>query len=265
MLNIKKIPIGKIKPAAYNPRKNLQPGDPEYEKLLKSIDEFDCVELLVYNRRTGNLVSGHQRLRILAARDDTEVTCSVVDLPLGKEKTLNIALNKIAGTWDNEKLATLLNELIRVPDFDFELTGFELPEASKLIDEILLQRNPEEDDFDFESELEQITKPQTKPGQLIELGPHRILCGDSTKFPNVEKLIGNCKAKLIFLDPPYAQNYRGGAVGKDRTIGKLKNGQRHWDDLSDADYMALLTKALVTHIISPMARRLCIYGLPLQR
>ncbi len=244
MLNVERIPISKIKPAAYNPRKDLKPGDPEYEKLLKSIDEFDCVEPLVWNRRTGKLIGGHQRLKILAARGDTEVTCSVVDLPLGKEKTLNLALNKIAGTWDNEKLATLLNELIRVPDFDFELTGFELPEASKLIDEILLQRNPEVDDFDFESELEQITKPQTKPGQLIEIGPHRILCGDSKKFPNVEKLMGNSKAKLIFLDPPYGINYRGGAVGKDRTKGYLQQGENHWDDLSDADYMALLTKAL---------------------
>jgi len=98
MLNIRKIPISKIKPAAYNPRKSLLPGDPEYEKLLKSIDEFDCVEPLVWNRRSGNLVGGHQRLKILAARGDTEVMCSVVDLSPEREKALNLALNRISGS-----------------------------------------------------------------------------------------------------------------------------------------------------------------------
>ena len=73
MLDIRNIPIGKIKPAAYNPRKDLQTGDAEYQKLLKSLDEFDCVEPLIWNRRTGNLVGGHQRFKILLARGDREV------------------------------------------------------------------------------------------------------------------------------------------------------------------------------------------------
>ena len=62
--------------------------------------------------------------------------CSVVDLPLEKEKALNIALNKISGCWDEGKLAVLLDELIRVPEFDFEVTGFDLPQASQLIDQL---------------------------------------------------------------------------------------------------------------------------------
>jgi ParB-like chromosome segregation protein Spo0J len=59
---IQKIAISKIKPAAYNPRKDLKPGDPEYLKLAKSMKEFDLVEPLVWNKRSGNLVGGHQRL-----------------------------------------------------------------------------------------------------------------------------------------------------------------------------------------------------------
>lgn len=244
MPNIRQIPISQINPAPYNPRKYLEPGDPEYERLLKSIDEFDCVEPLVWNRRTGNMVSGHQRLKILLARGDTEVMCSVVDLSPEREKVLNLALNKISGYWDNEKLATLLNELIRVPGFDIELTGFDLPEASKLIDEILLQRNPEEDDFDVESELQQIVEPKTKPGELIELGPHRILCGDCTDTANIKRLMENRKARLVCMDPPYAVGYRGGRVGKDWEYKLRQDGEKYWDEMSVSCYQELLTKSL---------------------
>lgn len=244
MVTISRIRTSKIKPAAYNPRKDLQPSDPEYEKLLKSITEFYCVEPLVWNRQTGNLVGGHQRFKILKGRGDTEVICSVVDLPPEKEKALNVALNKISGSWDNEKLATLLDELIRVPEFDVGITGFELPEASKLIDEILLQKNTEYDDFDIESELAKIDKPKTRPGELIQLGPHRIICGNCTDHDIVKRLIGNEKARMIFTDLPYAVDYHGGTVGKDRIKGKLQEGQKPWDDLSDVDYLNLLTVAL---------------------
>ncbi len=244
MPNIRTIPISKIKPAAYNPRKDLTPGDAEYEKLLRSIDEFDCVEPLVWNRRTGNLVSGHQRLKILIARSDTDVMCSVVDLPLEKEKALNLALNRITGTWDDEKLAALLDELIRIPEFDLEVTGFDLPEASQLIDQLLLENTDEDDDFDVEAELGKIVKPKTKPGELIELGPHRIICGDCTDIANIKRLMENKKAQIVYNDPPYSVNYRGGAVGKDRTRGKLKNGKKHWDDLSTNSYLKLLTESL---------------------
>ena len=79
-MDVQRIPLARIKAAAYNPRKDLRPGDPEYEKLRRSIERWDLVEPLVWNRRTGNLVGGHQRLKILEARGDTEVEVSVVDL-----------------------------------------------------------------------------------------------------------------------------------------------------------------------------------------
>ena len=64
-MQLKTIPISKIKPAAYNPRHDLKPGDPEYDKLKRSIDQFGCVEPLIWNQRSGNLVGGHQRFKIL--------------------------------------------------------------------------------------------------------------------------------------------------------------------------------------------------------
>ncbi len=241
MIKIEKITISRLNPAPYNPRKNLQPDDPEYKKLLRSIDEFDCVQPLVWNRRTGNLVGGHQRLKILIARGNKEVLCSIVDLPPEKEKALNLALNKISGAWDEDKLAVLLDELISVPDFDVEVTGFDLPEVSEIIDSLL---HSDSDEFDVESELAKITKSQTKPGEIIKLGPHRLLCGDSTKAKDLQKLMGDKQAQLIFTDPPYAVNYRGGAVGKDCTKGKLAKGKKHWDDMTANSYEQLLVKSL---------------------
>ena len=62
---IQKIPIGQLNTAAYNPRKDLQPGDPEYEKLKRSMQEFGYVEHIVWNKKTGNIVGGHQRYKII--------------------------------------------------------------------------------------------------------------------------------------------------------------------------------------------------------
>ena len=90
-MRIEKIPIEKLNPAKYNPRKDLQPGDPEYEKLKKSIEEFGYVEPIVWNERTGNVVGGHQRLKILKELGRTEIEVTVVDLDEIKEKTLNLS------------------------------------------------------------------------------------------------------------------------------------------------------------------------------
>lgn len=135
---IKKIPLNKINPAPYNPRLDLKPGDAEYEKIKRSIKEFDLVEPLVWNKRTGNLIGGHQRLKILKEQGITEVDVSVVDLSDSKEKALNIALNKIGGDWDLPKLKDLLQEL-DTGEFDIEITGFNEEEIEDLINKYAVQ------------------------------------------------------------------------------------------------------------------------------
>jgi hypothetical protein len=65
ILNIQKIRAELLNPAAYNPRKDLKPGDKEYEKLRRSIEEFGYVEPVIWNKTTGNIVGGHQRLKVL--------------------------------------------------------------------------------------------------------------------------------------------------------------------------------------------------------
>src|SRR5690606_8437969 len=122
-LRIEKMRINQLDPAAYNPRVNLKPGDAEYERLKKSIQEFGYVEPIIWNERTGNIVGGHQRRKVLLDLGYEEADVVVVDLPEEKEKTLNLALNKISGDWDIPMLAELLEEL-SATDIDMELTGF---------------------------------------------------------------------------------------------------------------------------------------------
>ncbi|MBA7668033.1 hypothetical protein ES703_76136 [subsurface metagenome] len=98
-MEIQTLKTSEINPAVYNPRKDLRPGDPEYDKLKKSILEFDMVEPLVWNKRTSNLVGGHQRLKILKELGIENVEVSIVNLSEVKEKALNLALNKIQGEW----------------------------------------------------------------------------------------------------------------------------------------------------------------------
>lgn len=91
-MKIQKVKIDQINPAAYNPRLDLKPGDPDYDKLKKSIETFGYVEPLVWNSRTGNLVGGHQRFKILIEQGAKEVEVSVVDFDAKEEKVLNLAL-----------------------------------------------------------------------------------------------------------------------------------------------------------------------------
>ncbi|MCR8981628.1 ParB N-terminal domain-containing protein [Brevibacillus laterosporus] len=145
-MDIRLLPIDKINPAPYNPRVDLQPGDVEYEKLKRSIEDFGYVEPLVWNQRTGNLVGGHQRYKILVNEQGRrEVEVSVVDLDEQKEKALNIAMNKISGDWDEEKLSQVLADL-QDSDLDVTLTGFDEEEITELIEQFTY-KNDEETEF----------------------------------------------------------------------------------------------------------------------
>ena len=72
IMNIQRIPVSKLNPSTYNPRKDLKPGDPEYDKLATSMEAFGYIDPIVWNERTGNVISGHQRLKILIAQGKVE-------------------------------------------------------------------------------------------------------------------------------------------------------------------------------------------------
>lgn len=256
-MNIQKIKIDKINPAAYNPRRDLQPGDEDYEKLKRSMNTFGNVEPLVWNSRTGNLVGGHQRLKILIERGEKEVEVSVVDLDSEKEKALNLALNKISGDWDQEKLGHLLDELMKSPDFDVTLTGFDIPEISEILDQL---EQVNEDLFDFEGEVKKIKNPKTKPGDLIELGPHRLLCGDCSKPEDLAKLLGSEKIGLIHTDPPYNVDYYGGSRPNEKSRPAThKLWDRIYSDNLPQDEYEKWLKTLLTNATAYLAPGAAIY------
>jgi DNA modification methylase len=208
-MNIQKIPAEKLNPAAYNPRKDLKPGDKEYEKLKRSVSEFGIVEPIVWNERTGNIVGGHQRFKVLRDLGQTEIDCVVVDLDENREKTLNIALNKIQGEWDEAKLAELFVGF-DISNYDTTLTGFDLTEVEQLL-EGYYSKQCMQDDFDEEKakkDIEESGGAFTQAGDIWLLGEHRLMCGDSTNATDFEKLMNGQKAQLCVTSPPYG-------VGKD--------------------------------------------------
>jgi len=241
-MEIRKIAIKDISVAEYNPRIDLKPGDPDYEKLRKSLGEFGLVQPLVFNSRTKTLVAGHQRLKILIEEGAKEVEVSVVDLPVEREKMLNLALNRIQGAWDEEKLAHLLDNLKELPEFDVELTGFDLPEMNQLFDTYI--EPAAEEPFDFEGDVASNKAPITARDDLIGLGPHRILCGDSSNPADLKKLMGSEKISLVNSDPPYNVAYYGGNRPKSNVRPKKS---RQWeriyaDNMPQADYEVWLKK-----------------------
>ena len=201
--------ISDLQLAPYNPRKDLTPGDREYEDIKRSICEFGYVDPIIWNERIGNVVSGNQRLKVLRDLNVKDTEVSVVDFPLEKEKLLNLALNKISGEWDKLKLKELIAELETYP-VDVTLTGFNDVEIEALLDAEI-----KEDNFDGAAEYEKIITPVTKLGDIYQLGRHRLMCGDSTSIDAIHILMSGCKADMVFTDPPYNVNY--GATMKDKT------------------------------------------------
>jgi len=221
---IQTLPVDKLVPADYNPRKDLKPGDPEYEKLKRSLSEFGYVEPVIWNKTTGHVVGGHQRLKVLIDTGMTEVECVVVEMGEEKEKALNVALNKINGDWDKDKLSLLIADL-QGADFDVSLTGFDAPDIDALFKDAQ-RKGVQDDDFDIDAALKE--PAITKPGDLWLLGKHRLVCGDSTKRDVFEILMDGGQANLVVTDPPYNVNYEGSA-------GKIKN-----DNMTDSAFYDFL-------------------------
>lgn len=143
--------IDELNPAEYNPREDLQPEDKEYQKLKKSIQEFGYVDPVIFNERTGRIVGGHQRLKVLKELGYETIQAVVIDIEEQKEKALNIALNKISGRWDEAKLKDLLID-IDTGEFDIELTGFDENEVEKLINKFV-DVEEEKPEYEFAEEL----------------------------------------------------------------------------------------------------------------
>jgi DNA modification methylase len=229
-LRIVTVPINEPNPATYNPRKW---DETALVRLTESLEKYGFVDPIILNgakSRRNIVIGGHMRLEAAKRLDMKVVPVVYVHLrSVAQEKELNLRLNRTTGEWDFEKLK----------NFDIEMlmdVGFAESELSSIWDGML---ETEDDGFDVEKELEAIKKPKTKSGQLIALGNHRLFCGDATNAADVQKLMGNAKADMVYLDPPYniTLDYNKGVGGSMRYGGKTK------DNKSNEEYAAFLTSA----------------------
>lgn len=228
-MQIQQIKIKDLKLAEYNPRKI---SDADLEALKNSIREFGFVEPIVANKNN-QIVGGHQRVKAAQALGIESVPVFYVDLPAEKEKILNLALNRIHGDWDEGKLAKIIDELKDLPELD--LSGFNDGEITSLLDSISKNK---EGDFDVDKAVEEIKEPQSRPGEVYELGRHRLMCGDSASEDDVKKLLNGVKMDLVFTDPPYNVSYK--SRGQNRKTWADAYGD---DDYSENDFEEFCYKA----------------------
>ena len=155
--------LSELRPAGYNPRVTLKPGDSEWEDLKKSVDRFGLVEPLVWNEKTGNLLSGHQRYNILKSEGQEEAEVVVVSIDEDKEKLANVAINKIDGDWDYMKLKELFDEM---DEEDIEFTGFKEDELINLFGDTEVDFGDEQEEKPEKTEKEK--DKEEKPDVLSE-------------------------------------------------------------------------------------------------
>jgi DNA modification methylase len=193
---VRRVKVVDLIKAPYNPRTI---SEQQASALRKSIDTFGLVEPIIINDQTGNVVGGHQRIDALVASGVKETDVIVVNLDADNEKMLNVALNKVSGEWDDQKLRDLFND-IGGGELDLTLTGFEPTEIESLLG--LFANEGLTDDDAIPEHVETVCKT----GDIWQLGEHRLMCGDSTDAGSVALLMNGEKADMVFTDPPYGMN-----------------------------------------------------------
>lgn len=223
--------VNDLIPFERNPR---QMTDIQAKQLQKSIEKFDLVEVPAIDT-DNKIVAGHMRMRImqLLGRGDEEIDVRVPNRKLTDDEFLeyNLRSNKNTGEWDYDLLSAIDSSILLESGFD-----------SSDLDKIL---KTEEDDFDVEQALP-TEEPTSKLGEVYQLGRHRLMCGDSTKREDVEKLMDGKKADMVFTDPPY------NVAVNDESEESLKARNRRSDGLkvandkmSDSSFKEFLCKVFV--------------------
>lgn len=213
-MELRKLQLSELKPAKYNPRIPLKPGDPEYEALAASIEQNGYIEPIVVNSDY-TIISGHQRRTVLMDLGRTEADVIIVDIQdPDKEKAANIALNKITGRWDEKALYDILISL-DIAGYNLEATGFTTTDLNELFTNIDIKTTANDDNYDIEkAQKEAQAEPVTKYGDIWQLGEHRLMCGDAVDFSDVSLLMAGAQADLIITDPPYNVDYEA----KDKSL-----------------------------------------------
>lgn len=217
--------VDRVIPYKRNPRRN----EDAVAKVAASIKEFGFKQPIVVDKDSVIIV-GHTRLLAALRLGIKEVPVLVAgDLSPAQVKAYRLADNRVheEAEWDEELLALELGDLSKL-GFNLEATGFDADEINELLN---LDQGGLLAGVDENAVPETPAKPVTFPGELILLGKHRLICGDSTDPFLIEKLFAGAKADAVFTDPPYNVNYEGGA-------GKIKN-----EDMEDASFRTFLNRA----------------------
>lgn len=198
---IEQVKIDKLVPYARNSRTH---DDAQVAQIAASIREFGFTNpVLIADDDT--IIAGHGRVMAARKLGLKEVPClRLSHLTETQRRAYVIADNQLAlnSGWNEEMLGLELADL-RELDFDLCLIGFDADSIEDFL-------NPEEKEVTEDEVPEPPADPITKPGDLWLLGDHRLLCGDSTKAEDVERLMANDRADLLLTDPPYNVDYEGG-------------------------------------------------------
>ena len=215
-------PVSSLKPYEKNARTH---SVEQIEQLTRSIGEFGFTNPLLIDE-TDRIIAGHGRLQAALALGMSEVPVIILaGLTDAQRRALILADNKIAlnSGWDLKLLTEELADL-KLDGYDLTLTGFSLEEIDGLTPVLVDEKDPDEAP-DLPAE------PKTKPGDVYVLGPHRLVCGDSTSMENIGRLMRGELADVCWTDPPYNVAYETKA-------GKIAN-----DDLDDGEFRDFLSGA----------------------
>ena len=219
-MEIKTVKINELKPHPKNPR--VHP-DSAIDKLVRSIKEYGWTNPVLVSA-DGFVLAGHARLKAAEKAGISEVPVIYLPLEGAKAEAYLIADNRLQDEtdWDYEKLKDLLQEL-DTGEIDLELTGFDMEEIEDLVTQIHVPEEIIEDEVPEPPE-----EPITKPGDIWQLGRHRLMCGDATVAEDVERLMDGKKADMVFTDPPYNIGYDYWDYLDNKEAGEYKKWCEQW-------------------------------------
>jgi DNA modification methylase len=207
-LTVEQVAIDLLRPDPANPRRITED---ELDALERSLRQFGFVQPVLARREDSTVIGGHQRLVAARRLGLTSAPVTWLDISVEQARLLGLALNKISGSWDDALLARLLADLGATPELDLSLSGFGEDEISELLRSLETREKREQvESFDLDEALAEARRaPRTQPGDLWQLGDHRLLCGDATKAEDVGRLLDGAQPKLLTTDPPYGVSLDG--------------------------------------------------------
>ena len=232
-LKVVHVPITNLKPATYNPRRISKKS---LAQLKESISSFSMVDPVIANsapKRKNVVIGGHMRLKAAKELGHPTIPVVYVNIPdLDREKELNLRLNRNTGEWDFAKLKSFNSDFL-------SKIGFNMADLSEIWKDNL---QAGDDNWNEKAERAKIKKPITRLGDIIALGDHRLVCGDSTDPKVLARLFGSERAAMVYSDPLY--NLKGG-VDYDKGVGgKASYGGNVNDNRSFAEYRDFLKKSM---------------------